>query len=62
VSDRITLVLGLPDSMAEQVRPFLDYIAAETLAERVEGADLTDVAPTTEVDGVAIHVSVDRLR
>jgi len=62
VSDRISLVLGLPDTMAEQVRPFLSYVAAETLAESVSLVDLATVSPNTEVDGVAIHVSVDRLR
>jgi isoleucyl-tRNA synthetase len=62
VSDRISLVLGLPAAMTEQVRPFLSYVAAETLAESVSQVDVATVSPNTEVDGVAVHVSVDRLR
>ncbi|MEY3582826.1 MAG: isoleucyl-tRNA synthetase, partial [Actinomycetota bacterium] len=35
VSDRIHLILGLPEDVAQQVAPFADYICAETLAERL---------------------------
>ena len=62
VSDRISLTLGLPEAMAAQVRPFISYVTAETLAESVSEVDLAKVATNAEVDGVPIHVSVERLR
>ena len=60
VSDRIHLILGLPDDVAQQVAPFVDYICAETLAERLSyNADETR---TTDLDGTPIYVAVERLR
>ena len=60
VSDRITLTLGLPEDLAQQIAPFMSYIAAETLAE------LTTMDPNavraTDLDGTPIYVGVERLR
>ena len=60
VSDRIHLILGLPDDVAQQVAPFVDYICAETLAERLSYN--TDASRTTDLDGTPIYVAVERLR
>ena len=60
VSDRIHLILGLPDDVAQQVAPFTDYICAETLAERLSFN--ADASRTTDLDGTPIYVAVERLR
>jgi isoleucyl-tRNA synthetase len=60
VSDRIHLILGLPDEVAQQVAPFTDYICAETLAERLSYNP--DASRTTDLDGTPIYVAVERLR
>ena len=60
VSDRIHLILGLPDEVAQQVAPFTDYICAETLAERLSFN--ADASRTTDLDGTPIYVAVERLR
>ena len=60
VSDRIHLILGLPDDIAQQVAPFSDYICAETLAERLSYN--SDASRTTDLDGTPIYVAVERLR
>jgi isoleucyl-tRNA synthetase len=60
VSDRIHLILGLPDEVAQQVAPFADYICAETLAERLSYN--TDASRATDLDGTPIYVAVERLR
>ena len=60
VSDRIHLILGLPDEVAQQVAPFTDYICAETLAERLSFN--ADASRTTDLDGTPIYVTVERLR
>jgi isoleucyl-tRNA synthetase len=60
VSDRIHLILGLPDDVAQQVAPFTDYICAETLAERLSYN--SDASRTTDLDGTPIYVAVERLR
>ena len=60
VSDRIALTLGLPDDLAEQIAPFMSYIAAETLAERTS-LDANAVR-VTDLDGTPIYVGVERLR
>ena len=60
VSDRIHLILGLPDDVAQQVAPFADYICAETLAERLSYN--ADASRTTDLDGTPIYVAVERLR
>ena len=57
VSDRIHLILGLPEDVAQQVAPFSDYICAETLAERLS---YNTAAPrTTDLDGTPIYVAVE---
>ena len=60
VSDRIHLILGLPEDMAQQVAPYVDYICAETLAERLSYN--ADAPRTTDLDGTPIYVAVERLR
>ena len=60
VSDRIHLILGLPDEVAQQVAPFTDYICAETLAERLSFNAVA--SRTTDLDGTPIYVAVERLR
>ena len=60
VSDRIHLILGLPDEVAQQVAPFTDYICAETLAERLSFN--ANASRTTDLDGTPIYVAVERLR
>ena len=60
VSDRIHLILGLPEDVAQQVAPFSDYICAETLAERLSYN--ADAPRTTDLDGTPIYVAVERLR
>ena len=60
VSDRIHLILGLPDEVSQQVAPFNDYVCAETLAERLSYN--TDAPRTTDLDGTPIYVAVERLR
>ena len=60
VSDRIHLILGLPDDVAQQIAPFADYICAETLAERLSYN--ADASRTTDLDGTPIYVAVERLR
>ena len=60
VSDRIHLILGLPEDVTQQVAPFTDYICAETLAERLSYN--TDAPRTTDLDGTPIYVAVERLR
>jgi isoleucyl-tRNA synthetase len=63
VSDRIRLTLGVPDHVAACVRKHEQMVATETLAREVrfvstEGAD---VAPTTMLDDMPLHVGVERL-
>ena len=60
VSDRIHLILGLPEDVAQQVAPFADYICAETLAELLSYN--ADAPRTTDLDGTPIYVAVERLR
>ena len=60
VSDRIHLILGLPDDVAQQIAPFADYICAETLAERLSYN--ADAPRATDLDGTPIYVAVERLR
>jgi isoleucyl-tRNA synthetase len=60
VSDRIALTLGLPDDLAEQIAPFMSYIAAETLAERTSMD--ANALRVTDLDGTPIYVGVERLR
>jgi hypothetical protein len=60
VSDRISLTLGLPEDLAQQISPFLSYIAAETLAERTTMDP--NAVRATDLDGTPIYVGVERLR
>lgn len=60
VSDRITLTLGLPGEVADQIEPFAEYICAETLAERLVYD--ADAPRSTDLDGTPIYVAVERLR
>jgi len=57
VSDRIRLVLGVPESVRRQLVVHQAFIAAETLATSVsfEGGE-----PTTELDGEPVHIGVTR--
>jgi len=58
VSDRIELLLGLPDDLAEQVRPHEGWIASETLATSVVWGPAD--APGAELDGRPVRVEVRR--
>jgi len=60
VSDRIVLTLGLPDLLQSQVSQFETYIAAETLAQRIEW--VSGLEPTGDLDGNAVHIGVDQVR
>ena len=60
VSDRITLTLGLPEDLAQQIAPFMSYIAAETLAEHTMMD--SNAVRATDLDGTPIYVGVERLR
>ena len=60
VSDRIALTLGLPADVAAAVAPHAGMIAAETLALRHEvRGEVRDA--NADLDGVPIHVGVERL-
>jgi isoleucyl-tRNA synthetase len=55
VSDRITLTLGVPESIRRQVTPFQHLLTEATLATSVEwGA----AEPNAELDGEPVHISV----
>jgi len=58
VSDRITLVLGVPESIRRRLAPHQGFVADETLATAVR-FDGTG-APTAELDGEPVHISVTR--
>jgi isoleucyl-tRNA synthetase len=58
VSDRITLVLGVPESIRRRLAPHQGFVADETLATSVR-FDGTG-APTAELDGEPVHISVAR--
>lgn len=45
VSDRISIICDLPDEAANAIAAHKDYICAETLADRLEFADLAPLAP-----------------
>jgi isoleucyl-tRNA synthetase len=55
VSDRITLTLGVPESVRRQVATFVDMIAAETLATAVGWGDGT---PNAELDDEPVYIGV----
>jgi isoleucyl-tRNA synthetase len=58
VSDRITLVLGVPESIRRRLAPHEGFVADETLATavRFDGTGAT----TAELDGEPVHISVIR--
>ena len=58
VSDRIALVLGVPESVRRQLVAYQAMLASETLATSVS---FDGGAPTTELDGEPIHVAVARI-
>ncbi len=60
VSDRITLTLGFPPELRGQVDAHLQTLMSETLALSVVWDD--SLAPTTELDGTAIALRVERVR
>jgi isoleucyl-tRNA synthetase len=60
VSDRIALRLGVPVAIADQVRPFVEHIARETLAESLDFIE--DATPNMDLDGESVFVGVERLR
>jgi isoleucyl-tRNA synthetase len=55
VSDRITLSLGVPESIRRSVTPFMDTVMAETLATNVEWKSDT---PNVDLDGEPIFVGI----
>lgn len=56
VSDRITLSLGVPEFVRRSISPFIDEIAAETLATSVEWRS---ESPNADLDGEPIFVGID---
>jgi len=60
VSDRISLSLGLPADVAAAIAPHAAMIAAETLAARHDVRGEVQDA-NADLDGVPIHVGVERL-
>ncbi|MEK7409853.1 MAG: class I tRNA ligase family protein, partial [Actinomycetota bacterium] len=60
VSDRIALTLGLPQPLRGQVDAHMQTLMNETLALSVVWDD--SLAPTTELEGTPIALSVERVR
>ncbi|MEO8362945.1 MAG: isoleucine--tRNA ligase [Ilumatobacteraceae bacterium] len=60
VSDRILLTLGFPPALRQQVDAHMPTLMSETLALSVIWDD--SLAPTTELDGTPIALSVERVR
>ncbi|MEX0847010.1 MAG: isoleucine--tRNA ligase [Ilumatobacteraceae bacterium] len=58
VSDRITLVLGVPESIRRQLAPHQGFVADETLATSLRFDGTGD--PTAELDGEPVHISVTK--
>jgi isoleucyl-tRNA synthetase len=58
VSDRISLTLGVPEAIRRRIQPFLDVVAAETLAVSVNWGT---GEPTATLDDDDVHVSVARV-
>ena len=55
VSDRITLSLGIPESVRRSISPFMDTVMAETLATHVEWKN--DI-PNVDLDGESIFIGI----
>jgi isoleucyl-tRNA synthetase len=60
VSDRIQLQLGLPEELAKQVTEHFATIKTETLATDIEMVE--NYAPNTDLDGVALFVSLNLVK
>lgn len=60
VSDRILLTLGFPQTLRAQVDIHMQMLMSETLALSVVWDD--SLAPTTELDGTPIALTVERVR
>jgi isoleucyl-tRNA synthetase len=62
VSDRIALVVGAVDSVADAVRAHADFIAGETLATSLTVVDAAEVAasPQPVGDGGEVRVALTR--
>ena len=58
VSDRINLVLGVPESIRRRLAPHQGFVADETLATSVRFDGTGE--PTAELDGEPVHISVAR--
>lgn len=58
VSDRITLELGVPESIRRQLAPHQAFVADETLATSVR-FDVTG-EPNADLDGERVHIAVSR--
>ena len=60
VSDRIELVLGVPESLRRQIAPHLDTVAGETLAVSVSFGDASAAGVTTTLGDDEITIAVAR--
>jgi isoleucyl-tRNA synthetase len=66
VSDRISLVVGCDDAVADAVEAFASFVTAETLAVSLAVVplgelDATDAAPQPVGDGASVRVRVSRV-
>jgi len=60
ISDHIALFLRMPDALAAQLQPFLDYVQAETLADAVTFADGGTYTTTAELGGAEVVVGITK--
>ncbi len=62
VADRIELGIEAPDEIWKAIEPFIDWIASETLAVRVERGDLAEPLASAEakIDGQRVTISIRR--
>ncbi|MEU5692532.1 isoleucine--tRNA ligase [Actinosynnema sp. NPDC020468] len=60
VSDRISLVLDLPEDVVAQVRAFEEFVASETLTSAVAYGPVEGGSEGTVGDGAKVRVSVTR--
>jgi isoleucyl-tRNA synthetase len=58
VSDRISLTLGVPESIRRQVAAHQSMLADETLATSISFDGAAAATPTAELDGDPVHISV----
>ncbi|OPZ81662.1 MAG: Isoleucine--tRNA ligase [bacterium ADurb.Bin429] len=61
ISDHIALFLQLPEALAAQLQPFLDYLKAETLADTVAFADTGAYTTTAELGDAEIAVGITKI-